>query len=105
MSEGLKTSTASIHVANEELYLVTARMTRATAGGVKDIIKFTGSFIASTMREGTMQSVMIPYFGKFKPKKERVYGTWNRKVQEANGANVVTAAIVGKSVKTKKKTK
>jgi hypothetical protein len=94
----MKTLPSEVPVANEELYVITSRMTKANKGTVEDIIRFTGNFIADTIRSGQMQGVQIPYFGKFRPKVERVYANQQRKAMNANGADLIAKAIAGKPI-------
>jgi hypothetical protein len=94
----MKTSVREVPVVNGELYSLTARLTRADRRQVKQIIHFTGEFIAATVRAGTMQGVQLPYFGKFKPKKTRVEANYRRKVLRANGGDVLLKAMKGRDV-------
>jgi nucleoid DNA-binding protein len=64
----LKTMT----VANERLYKETAWKTGTSPKQVEEIVGSVTAFIASTIKEGAFETVMIPNFGKFKVKTKLV---------------------------------
>ena len=88
-----KTMISEIPVANERLYQEVARLTKQNKGTVRDMVGFVGEFIASTMKEGSMQGVMLPYFGKFRPKiKHLKVLAYNRKRRD-NGTIEIFHAL------------
>lgn len=52
-------------VANKQLYDEVAIKCDISPKQVEEIITFVGKFIANTIKEGSMSTVMIPRFGKF----------------------------------------
>jgi nucleoid DNA-binding protein len=61
-----------LKVANSSLYDLTAIRTQTSPTQVKEIIEFVGEFTANVIKQGAFESVMIPYFGKFKPKVKKI---------------------------------
>ena len=82
-----KTSITDIIVANERLIRETAALTKEDSRKVKAQIQFLGRFIADTMAKGEMQSVMIPNFGKFKPKAKLIKAYKDTAVRRSNCAS------------------
>ena len=47
-------------------------ITKETPKTIKEVLKFTTDFIKDVIQEGAFESVLIPYFGKFKPKEKEI---------------------------------
>lgn len=104
---GPKTKISEITVANERLYEEVARLTRQDKREVQEQVEFIGEFVASTIKDGQMQGVMIPYFGKFKPKERELIAIKAKQSSTERGLNEVVKALkgipLGPSTKTIKK--
>lgn len=93
----VKTSITQIPEANDKIAREVAMIMKADIKDVRKIAKFLGTYIASTIERGQMEAVMLPYFGKFKPK-------GNIKIQEKiisherSGFSMVYEALKGKTV-------
>lgn len=94
----IKTSISQITVANEKLYTETARLTKQSKADVKSQVEFVGEFIKGVIKEGNMQGVMIPYFGKFKPKEKMLKAMKKRQLERGTGMDTVLKIIKGKIV-------
>lgn len=97
-----KLSIKDIPVANERLYEEVAKITKQKKGDVRDMIEFIGSYIADRITDGDMEGVMVPYFGKFRPKHRQLKAIKRAQALKANGMDIVFKAIQGKVVVTKK---
>lgn len=75
----------SMTVANERLYKETAWKTGTSPKQVEEIVNVVASFIASTIKQGAFETVMIPSFGKFKVKTRLVqfHSTLQKKTDES----------------------
>jgi nucleoid DNA-binding protein len=93
-----RTSIRDVPVANEKLYEEVARLTKVPEAEVRKMVEFYGKFIADTMKRGDMQGVMIPYFGKFRPKVKKLRNMKKAQALKASGMNVVYRAIKGEIV-------
>lgn len=69
-----------IPIANELLYKETAARCKTSPKQVEECAKIVGQFIAKTMKNGAFETIMIPYFGKFKAKTTRVQWSTHKKV-------------------------
>lgn len=65
---GPKTQISEIPEANDRIIAEVARLTKTSTAEVEDVIGFVGRFTADIIEQGDMEGVMIPYFGKFRPK-------------------------------------
>jgi len=92
---GLKTSIKDIPLANDRLLEETARMNKTTKGEVKQVIDFVGSYVYDIIRKGTMEGVMLPYFGKFQPKVKKLNGMNKIKMNKRNGKDIIYRALNG----------
>lgn len=61
-------SSTDLPVCNKRLIEYTAKVNRTTEGQVSDILTFIGKYTHGVIARGVMETVMLPYFGKFKPK-------------------------------------
>jgi len=92
---GLKTSIKDIPLANDHLLEETARMNKITKGEAKHVIDFVGNYIYDVIRKGTMEGVMLPYFGKFKPKAAKLNRMNKVKMNKRNGKDMIYRALNG----------
>jgi len=93
-----RTSIQDVPIANSKIAGETAKLCKITKGQVEEIMKFTGNYIADVIRKGTMEAVMLPNFGKFKPKKSKILAVHNLKVNRANGKEMIWLAKQGRDV-------
>jgi len=93
-----KLSIKDIPVANDRLYEEVARITKQNKTDVKEMVEFIGKYIAGVIEKGDMEGVMVPYFGKFRPKHKQLKAMKKAQMQKANGMDVVFKAIQGKIV-------
>lgn len=92
----LKTSIKDMPLANDKLLHETAKLQKVSQHTVKEVINFMGMYTAEVIREGAMETVMLPAFGKFKPKPKaiRAYQTTER--NKRNGKEIITRALKGR---------
>lgn len=64
---------------NKELYEEVALKTKVTPRQVEEIFKVVCGFTAAKIKEGSFETIMIPYFGKFKASPKKVQGRFNKK--------------------------
>lgn len=95
----LKTSIVDIPVANSRIYAEVAKGNKTTITEVKAIIDFMGTYTAGVIKEGAMEAVMIPYFGKFKPKVEKLRIGKLAQQNRSNGMDMVYRAMRNKGFK------
>lgn len=69
-----------ISIANQALYKETAARCKTSPKQVEECMHIVGKFIASTIKKGAFETVMIPYFGKFKAKPKKVQWANHRRV-------------------------
>lgn len=101
---GPKTKISEIAVANERLYIEVARLTKQDKKDVQEMVEFIGEFVHDTIKDGQMQAVMIPYFGKFKPKAKELAAIKSKQSNTERGLNEVVKALLGKPLGPSKKT-
>lgn len=91
------TSITQIPVANDRIQKDVSLLTKTEQKVVLSIAKFIGRYIAATMERGQMEAVMLPYFGKFKPKKTLMI---EKAViaRERSGMDIVYRAVKGRKV-------
>jgi nucleoid DNA-binding protein len=88
-----KLSIVDIPVANDRLYAEVARSNKMEKKEVQEIIEHVGRYISDLIKKGTMEGVMLPYFGKFRPKKKQVMNMARIKRAQANGTLPLLKAI------------
>lgn len=93
-----KRSIKDIPLANERLYTEVSKLTKTKKEDVEDIINFTGNYISTLMKKGNMEGVMIPFFGKFRPKVKKIKAMRKAEMGRANGMDMIYRAIHGKIV-------
>lgn len=59
-------------VCNEFLYRMTAAKTSVSPEQVEEFFSFICEFTEKKINEGSLETVMIPHFGKFRPKLKQV---------------------------------
>lgn len=104
-NHGPRTSITDIPVCNDRLYKETGIIMDLEARQVREITDFVGEYIATTMRAGTMEAVMIPKFGKFRPKKKLIQTYARVKANERNGMDLLYRALKGKKLIDKREQK
>lgn len=57
-----------LKICNKRIIAHTAKMNKTTELQVADVLSFIGRYTRGVIMEGIMETVMLPYFGKFKPK-------------------------------------
>lgn len=67
LDPNLKLRIKEIPIANDRLIREVASVKNQNIGTVDEIINFMGSYTANVIKDGTMETVMLPYFGKFTP--------------------------------------
>lgn len=70
----------TLPVINNDLYDITAIRTQTSPTQVREIIEFVGEYTAGVIKQGAFESIMIPYFGKFKPKVKKIQWMNHNKV-------------------------
>jgi nucleoid DNA-binding protein len=71
---------ADIPIANELLYKETAARTKSSPKQVEECVKVVGQFVAGIIKKGAFETVMLPYFGKFRVKTKAVQWSKHRHV-------------------------
>lgn len=66
------TSTKDLKVCNKRIIENTAKMAKVTEGQVEHILSFIGGYTKNVISQGIMETVMLPYFGKFRPKVKEI---------------------------------
>lgn len=94
----LRTSINDVPLANKEILAETARMNKTSLEETENIIKFVGAYIHDTIKRGSMEAVMIPYFGKFKPKHSKLKAMKKAQQGRVNGGDMIYSAIMGRAV-------
>lgn len=84
-----------IHVANDRLITDIAKINKTTKEEVSNIVDFIGRYIAGVITKGTMESVMIPYFGKFQPKVKKVKAAAKVMANKRNGKDMLYRVVNG----------
>jgi len=74
------TKIKKIPVANDKLYKKVAISTGNSPKLVEDVIGYVGKFTSDIIKRGAFETVMIPGFGKFKPKVKKVQWATHRHV-------------------------
>jgi hypothetical protein len=95
---GHKTSVKDIEVVNEKIYEDVARITKQARADVQDQVEFVGKYVAKIIGDGRMEAVMIPYFGKFRPKMKMVRAYHRITAERASGQDMIYKALKGKKV-------
>jgi hypothetical protein len=98
LPNGPRTSIKEIPVCNDRLYREVGLLMKIDPSQVHEMAEFTGRYIAALMRKGEMEGVMLPYFGKFRPKEQMIKTYAKVKVNEANGMDLLYRAIKGKKL-------
>lgn len=62
------TNPGDLPVCNKKIISRIAKMNRTTETQVTEILSFIGKYTKEVITGGIMETVMLPYFGKFKPK-------------------------------------
>jgi len=94
----MKTNIKEIPIANDRLLKETTMETHEDKKVVADVIKFVGTFIAETITNGMMEGVMIPEFGKFKPKQKVILTRKKAANNRKNGMDLLYRAMNGKNI-------
>ncbi len=95
----LKTKITDVTVANERIYTEMARIGKFGKMEVRDVVEFVGTYTASIIRQGFMETVMLPYFGKFKPKVAKLQAAKRRLANWDNGRDIIIRAIKDRNYK------
>jgi nucleoid DNA-binding protein len=90
-----------VPVANSRIYDEVAHKNRIRKGEVEDIITFVGQYTAGVLKADNMESVQLPYFGKFKPKKSRIKVLKKIEEGQRNGKDLIYRALTGRNMTTK----
>ena len=91
----LKTSIKDVPLANDRLYTEIAKLNKIPKTKVQEYIDFIGTYTAGIIRNGTMEAVHIPYFGKFKPKIKKVKAAAKISANKRNGKDLIYRALNG----------
>ena len=95
---GFRTSITDIPVCNDRLVKEVALLHRLEQSEVRAMTEFIGHYIARVISDGSMEAVMIPHFGKFKPKKRKIETAAKVKANESNGMDLLFRALTGKQL-------
>jgi hypothetical protein len=93
--EGKKTSISEIPCGNKQVLAETARLARTTKGHSEEVLRFIGEFVAGKIKEGNMHTIMLPYFGKFKPKQKTLLLIKMKQAAMLNGTSMIWGALKG----------
>lgn len=88
-------SLKDVPIANDRLYTEVAKLNKVTKTEVHTIIDFVGTYIADTIRDGIMEAIHIPYFGKFKPKVKTIKAMAKISQNKRNGKDLIYRAKKG----------
>lgn len=99
LEPGLKRGNINdVPVCNDRLITEVALLNKMEKKEVQAMTGFLGTFIRDTMSAGEMKAVMLPYFGKFKPKLRKIQALDKREHQKRNGMENIIRAIKGKPI-------
>ena len=80
-----RTSIKDVPIVNGKLFAEVAKLNNVGIMQVREIMEFTGSYISSTIKQGQMEAVMLPGFGKFKPKLRHLKALFNLHMNKPTG--------------------
>lgn len=101
----LRTSIKDIPLANDRIISEVAKTHFNTTDhesvkvgqtNVRNIMNFVGHYIAGVIREGSMETVMLPGFGKFEPKPMKIRAYQKAARDKRNGKEIISKALRGK---------
>lgn len=93
-----RTSISEVPVMNDKIITETAKISKTGKGKVEDIMNFVGEYIKDVILKGTMETVMLPNFGKFMPKKNKLSAMRNKQINMANGKDMIFRAKKGQNI-------
>ena len=91
-----KLSIRDVNVANEQIIKDVSALLKMEKKQVTDIVKFMGEFIADVIQSGKMETVMLPGFGKFKPRASEINRFRKSMLQKTSGMAPMYRALSGK---------
>lgn len=94
----IKTNIKEITVANKRLYKETAGLNKVEVEQVENIVEHMGKFIHDTIKRGLMETVMVPDFGKFRPKQKLLKTLHTIDKNSRTGMDAMYRALTGKRV-------
>lgn len=92
-----KLSITEVEVANKTIIRDVAAITKVPEKQVLEIMDFIGAFTASVIRKGEMQGVMLPGFGKFKPRPKVLRALEKKRQLRDSGMMEVVKAVITKN--------
>lgn len=87
------TSTKDLVLCNKRIISHTAKMHKTTEVQVSEILNFIGGYTRGVIARGIMETVMLPYFGKFKPKVKEIQAAAIGKQYAKLGKHAIMKAI------------
>lgn len=91
-----KLSIRDVNVANDQIIKDVSALLKLEKKQVTEIIKFMGEFIAGVIQNGKMETVMLPGFGKFKPRASEINKFRKSMLQKTSGMAPMYKALSGK---------
>lgn len=91
-----KLSIRDVNVSNDQIIKDVSGLLKLEKKQVTDIIKFMGEFIAEVIQGGKMETVMLPGFGKFKPRASEINRFRKSMLQKTSGMAPMYKALSGK---------
>lgn len=98
LDPNLKLRIKDIPIANARLIREVASVKNRNIGEVEEIINFMGSYTANVIKEGVMETVMLPYFGKFTPNMKSLQGKVHRIRSIRDKTLLFELAMKGKNI-------
>ena len=93
-----KLSIKDVTVCNEQIIKDVSALMKMEKKNVTEIVKFMGEFIAGVIQNGKMETVMLPGFGKFKPRATEINKFRKSMLQKTSGMAPMYKALAGKFV-------
>lgn len=98
LDSSMRTNIKHIPVVNDKIIHDIARLNKMNIADVTEIIRFMGRYTADIIGEGMMETVMLPYFGKFTPDIKALQGMKRRIRDVRSGKFLLELALKGKNI-------
>jgi len=98
LDPNMKLKIGDVPRANKEVIRHVAAQCNVNIEDVDDILSFIGQYTANVVREGTMETVMLPYFGKITPNIKMLQAKTSRIRAIQNRTYLLDLALQGKNI-------
>lgn len=98
LDPNMKLKVSDVKQSNPEVIRFVAAQSDRTIAEIEDVLSFIGQYTADVVREGTMETVMLPYFGKITPNIKMLQAKVKRIRAINNRSYLLDLALRGKNV-------